>query len=83
MALDPLDAWYKRLLQNKPVNSPAAGAKNLADFYGDMADKVQGVGGSPGIFKFNRALFVATLAPGFTPDPSAPSTGRGPAGSGQ
>jgi hypothetical protein len=57
----------------QPANSQVAGAQNLADFYGDMADKVQGVGGSPGIFTFNRALFVSTLAPGFTPDPSAPS----------
>lgn len=73
MALDPVDAWVKRLLDNKPVGSPVAGAQNLADFYGDMADKVEGIGGSPGIFKFNRALFVSTLAPSFLPDPSAPS----------
>lgn len=73
MALDPVDAWVKRLLQMQPASSPNAGAQNLADFYGDLADKVEGVGGAPGIFTFNRSLFVATLAPGFSPDPSAPS----------
>lgn len=73
MALDPLDAWVKRLNQMEPVNSQGAGAQNLADFYGDLADKVEGIGGTPGIFRFNRGLFTANLAPGLIPDPSAPS----------
>lgn len=73
MALPPLEAWVDRLRQLQPVNTQQLGAKNLADFYGDMADQVEGVGGSPGIFTFNRSLFVATLAPQFIPDPSAPS----------
>ncbi len=71
MALDPLEAWVKRLSQMKPTDSKEAGAKNLADFYGDLADKVEGQGGSPGIFRFNRELFVATLTPSLAPEESA------------
>lgn len=72
MAVEPLSGWAKRLSEMNQSTSPPAGAKELADFYGDMADKVEGVGGKPGIFTFNRAVFIAALD-GFPPDPSAPS----------
>lgn len=73
MALDPLDIWVERLLQMQPKDTKLQGAWNLANWYGDLADKVEATGGSVGIFTFNRPLFVSTLAPGFNPDPSAPS----------
>jgi hypothetical protein len=74
VALDPVDKWKDKLLGMGPANSPADGAKSLADFYGDMADKIEGVPGAPGIFTFNRAMFASQLmSMGFNPDPSAPS----------
>lgn len=73
MALDPPKEWENRLRAMAQSQSLSAGAKELADFYGDMGDKVQGLGGSPGIFTFNRAVFQAQLmALGFAPNPSAP-----------
>jgi hypothetical protein len=72
MALDPPDKWVKRLLEMKQSSSSATGAKELGDFYSEMADKVQGVGGRPGIFKFNKAVFAAQLSSGFGPEASAP-----------
>jgi hypothetical protein len=74
VALDPVGKWKDKLLAMGPASSPSAGAKSLADFYGDMADKIEGVPGSPGIFTFNRAMFATQLVSmGFNPDPSAPS----------
>lgn len=65
--IDPLSGWKARLLAMKPVGTAAAGAQNLADFYGDQADKVTAEG-SGLLFTFNRAIFVSTLlASGFTP----------------
>jgi len=65
--IDPLEDWADRLLQMKPVGSAQAGAQNLADFYGDMADKVSAEG-SNRLFTFNRTVFVSTLlAQGFAP----------------
>lgn len=71
MAIDPPNQWEKRLRAMAQSKSLPAGAKELADFYGDMGDKVQGVGGSAGIFTFNRAIFAAQLiALGFAPTQS-------------
>lgn len=68
MALESLTAWVDRLLQNSQVDTPSAGAWNLANFYGDKADLVQAVPGTAGIFTFNRALFVSELLSlGFDP----------------
>ena len=38
MALEDVSAWKDRLLAMPPVGTEAAGAKNLADFYGDQVD---------------------------------------------
>ena len=51
-----------------------AGAKELADFYGDLGDKVEAEGGTAGIFTFNRAVFAAQLiALGYSPTLPAPA----------
>lgn len=75
MALDPPKAWEDRLRQMAQSQSLPAGAKELADFYGDLGDKVQGgPAGAPGIFTFNRAVFAAQLiAIGYSPTLPAPA----------
>lgn len=66
--VDPLSGWKSRLLAMPPVNTATAGVQNLADFLGDEMDKVEAQGGSPGIFTFDRPLFVSTLlSSGFGP----------------
>ena len=68
MALDPPKEWEKRLRAMAQSQSIPAGAQELADFYGDMGDKVEAIGGAPGIFTFNRPIFIAQLiALGFAP----------------
>lgn len=75
MALEDLDSWKERLLAMPSVSTSIEGAQNLADFYGDKADKVQADspdGSSEGIFTFNRSVFVVQLiAQGFGPSSSA------------
>jgi hypothetical protein len=67
--LDPLSDWKARLLAMPSVNSAPSGAQNLADFIGDMSNKVQGgPTGTQGIFTFDRGTFVSTLlGSGFGP----------------
>jgi len=73
MALDPLDKWEKRLLSMGQSKSVVAGSKELANFYGDMGDKVQaGAAGKEGIFTFNKEIFATQLmSMGFGPEPSS------------
>jgi len=65
--LEPLEDWTERLLNLPPVGTAQLGALNLANLYGDSADKVTAEGSGP-LFTFNRPLFVTTLlALGFIP----------------
>jgi hypothetical protein len=59
--LDPLDSWKQRLLAMPDVGTNSEGAWNLANFCGDEMDKVNAIGGTVGIFTFDRPLFVSTL----------------------
>jgi len=65
--LDPLPDWVDRLKQMPSVGTSQEGAENLANFYGDLADKVTAEG-SPPLFTFNRQVFASTLlSQGFGP----------------
>lgn len=80
MSLDPLSDWTARLLAMPQVDTPLLGATNLADFYGDLADKVEADspdGSSVGIFTFDRITFATTLVGlGFGPDASTAWAGK-------
>ena len=72
--LDPESAWIDEFKKLKPASSAAAGIANLASAIEKLTNKVEPKvpGGvvSPGIFKWNKAAFIAkamSLAP--TPGP--------------
>jgi hypothetical protein len=68
MAVDGLSSWKSRLLAMPNVGDQTSGAWNLANFCGDMMDKLNVQGGTVGVFTFDRPLFVSTLLAVMSPD---------------
>ena len=76
MAVDPLSGWKARLLAMPTTGDETQGAQNLADFCGDMMDKLNVIGGTVGVFTFDRPLFVSTVMATMQPDGSISWTSK-------
>lgn len=68
MSVDALSGWVTELDAMPPSSTIAGGIANLATFFDDMSKDVNAVGGTVGIFAFDKATFESTLLGlGFSP----------------
>ena len=63
--LDPENIWVMEFKKLPPANTPVEGVKNLADLIEKLTNKVDplvpGGQASPGVFKWNKASFIAQM----------------------